>query len=71
MTSDWLAEMFKGDSADTRGGKFPVMSMGGRAEGLACAEPGARTPLRERKFCILHIILSKPGKAETDFLSSN
>ena len=27
-------------------GKFPLMSMGGRAEGLACADPGART--RER-----------------------
>ena len=25
--------------------KFPLMSMGGRAEGLVCADPGARTPI--------------------------
>ena len=36
--------MFEGYSADTRAGKFPLVSMGGRAEGLACADPGARTP---------------------------
>ena len=35
--------MFEGDSADTCDGKFPVGSMGGRAEGLACADPEART----------------------------
>jgi hypothetical protein len=37
--------MFEGYSADTRAGKFPLVSMGGRAEGLACADPGARTPI--------------------------
>ena len=26
-------------------GKFPLMSIGGWAEGLACADPGARTPI--------------------------
>ena len=25
--------------------KFPLVSMGGRAEGLACADPGVRTPI--------------------------
>ena len=25
--------------------KFPLVSMGGRAEGLACADPGERTPI--------------------------
>jgi hypothetical protein len=35
----------EGDSADTGAGKFPLVSMGGRAEGLACADPGARTPI--------------------------
>ena len=35
----------KGHSADTGAGKFPLVSMGGRAEGLACADPGARTPI--------------------------
>ena len=44
MTSEGLGEMFEGDSADMCAGKFPVVSMGGRAEGLACADPGARTP---------------------------
>ena len=37
--------MFEGDSEDTGAGKFPLVSMGGRAEGLACADPGARTPI--------------------------
>ena len=45
MTSEGLGEMFKGDSADTGAGKFPLVSMGGRAEGRACADPGARTPI--------------------------
>jgi hypothetical protein len=26
-------------------GKFPLVPMGGQAEGLACADPGARTPI--------------------------
>ena len=43
MTSEGLGEMFEGDSADMWVGKFPLVSMGGRAEGLACADPGART----------------------------
>ena len=29
MSSKQLGEMFEGDSADTCGGKFPLMSMGG------------------------------------------
>ena len=37
--------MFEGHSADTRAGKFPLVPMGGRAEGLACADPGGRTPI--------------------------
>ena len=35
----------EGHSADTGAVKFPLVSMGGRAEGLACADPGARTPI--------------------------
>jgi hypothetical protein len=38
-------EMFEGDSADRCAGQFPLVLMGGRAEGLACADPGARTPI--------------------------
>ena len=45
MTFEGMREMFEGDSADTCAGKFPLVSMGGRAEGLACADPGARTPI--------------------------
>ena len=45
MTSDQLGEMFEGDSADTCAEKFPLMSMGGQAEGLACTDPGARTSI--------------------------
>ena len=42
MTSEGLGEMFEGDFAEMCVGKFPLMSMGGCAEGLACADPGAR-----------------------------
>ena len=45
ITSEGLGEMFEGDSAHTLTGKFPLVSMGGRAEGLACADPVARTPI--------------------------
>ena len=45
MTSEGLGEMFKGDSADTCAGKLPLVSMGGRAEGLACEDRRARTPI--------------------------
>ena len=53
MTSEGLGEMFEGDSADTCAGKFPLTLMEGRAEGLACADPGARTPIGVSEFfCI-------------------
>ena len=45
MPYQGLGEMFEGDSADMSAEKFPLTSMGGRAEGLACADPGARTPI--------------------------
>ena len=45
MTSEGLGEMFEGDSADMCAGKFTLVLMGGRAEGLACADPVARTPI--------------------------
>ena len=40
-----MREMFEGDAADTCDGKFPLMSTLGQVEGLACADPGARTPI--------------------------
>ena len=45
MTSEGLEEMLEGDSADMCAGKFLLVLIGGRAEGLACADPGARTPI--------------------------
>ena len=47
MTSEGLGEMemFEGDFADTCAEKFPVTSVDGRAEGLACTGPGARTTI--------------------------
>ena len=45
MNSEGLGEMFEGDSADMCAGKFPLILMGGRAEGLACADLGAMTPI--------------------------
>jgi hypothetical protein len=41
MTSEGLREMFEGDMC---AGKFLLVLMGGRAEGLACADPVARPP---------------------------
>jgi hypothetical protein len=38
MTSEGLGEVFKVDSADTFPGKFPLVSMGERANGQACAD---------------------------------
>jgi hypothetical protein len=50
MTSEGLGEVFKGDSADTCAEKFPLMSMGGRANSQACADgdpgpPSARADI--------------------------
>ena len=61
MTSEGLGEMFEGDSTDMCARKFPVMSMGGRAEGLACTDTGARTPMGVSGFfCIvfLHVLVT-------------
>ena len=37
--------MFKGDSADMCAGKFPLVSMGGRADTSSVRRRGARTPI--------------------------
>ena len=37
--------MLEGDSGEMCAGKFPLVSMGGQVEGLACADTGARTPI--------------------------
>ena len=38
-------ENFGGYSADMCAEKFPLVSMGSWVEGLACTDPGARTPI--------------------------
>ena len=52
-----MGEMFEGDFADTITGKFPLVLMGGRAEGLACADLGAITHIGVRIllvcFCLV------------------
>ena len=53
MSSEGLGEMFKGDSADTCGGKFPLVSMRVRAECPACAD----TALAEFGKLILLVLL--------------
>ena len=40
-----MGKILEVDSADMCAEKFPLMLMGGRAEVLACADPGARTPI--------------------------
>ena len=45
MTSEGLGEMFEGDFTDTCAGKFLLALIGGRAEGLACADLEVRTPI--------------------------
>ena len=44
MTSDGLWEMFEGDSVDMCTGKFPLMLMGGRANGQACTDSDQGPP---------------------------
>ena len=50
MTSKGLREMFEGDSADMCAEICSLMSMGGRVEGLECADPGARTPIAKAEI---------------------
>ena len=54
MTSEGLGEMFEGDSADTCTEKVPLMLMGGRVEGLECADPGVEicSPLFQGKLLL-------------------
>ena len=50
MTSEGLGEMFEGDSADTCAGKFPLVSMGGRADRQACADGERGPPSAQAEF---------------------
>ena len=57
-----LGVMLEGDSADTCPGKFPLMLMGGRAEGLACTNPEVRTPIGVNGIFLNCFFLASPGK---------
>jgi hypothetical protein len=52
MTLEGLGEVFKGDSADTCAGKFPLVSMGRRANGQACADGERGPPSARAEFYI-------------------
>ena len=53
MTSEGLWEMFEGDSADTRAGKFPLVPMGGLSGGSRVRGHRSEDPhRRERKFIL-------------------
>jgi hypothetical protein len=60
-------DMFEDDFGDTCGGKFPLVSMRGRAEGLACAETGARTPIGVRRNFLLSFFLSSSSFSHRPF----
>jgi hypothetical protein len=60
MTLEGLGEVFEGDSADTCAGKFPLMSMGGRANGQPFSPvvfPAIFFIVNGRKFAYSHNLL--------------
>ena len=66
-----LGEMFEGVTADTSTEKFPLVSMGGRAEGLACTDPGARTPIGASGIMIIFVHIKVWGRiniTETEYV---
>jgi hypothetical protein len=56
MTCMGLVEMFEGDFEDTCADNFLLVLMGGQAEGPACANPGARTPIEASRNLATYII---------------
>ena len=54
MTSEGLGEVFKGDSADRCAGKFPLVSLGGRANGHACKDCEGGPPLARAEILDLY-----------------
>ena len=65
MTSEGLGEMFEGDSADICARKFPHVLIGGRVEGLACADPVARTPIgASGNYLSCHFLAERTTLAE-------
>ena len=50
--------------------KFPLVSMGGRAEGLACTDPGARTPIGASGIFCVCMSISRPVFHSTNSFNS-
>ena len=65
--------MFEGDSADTCAGEFLLVSMGGRAEGLAFADLGTRTTngAREIPYYIRLVTRLSAGSKPGQLVSSH
>jgi hypothetical protein len=59
--------MFEGASSDTCTGKFLLILMGDRAEGLVCADTGARTPIDVSGI----LLYSTDNKLDFLYLSHN
>ena len=66
MTSEGLGEMFEGDSADTYAGKFPLVSMGGRADRQACADGERGPPSARAELVQLSLTISR-DRSELNF----
>jgi hypothetical protein len=54
MTLEGLGDVFKCDSADMCAGKFPLVSMGGRANRPACADGERGPPSVRAEFFYIH-----------------
>ena len=57
MTIKGLGELFEGYSAEMCAGKIPLVPMGVRAEGPACAGRGARPPSALAEFPHVLVVL--------------
>ena len=60
MTFEGLGEMSEGYSADTGAGKFPLVSMGGRADRQACADGERGPPSARAEIFSLFLLLLPP-----------
>jgi hypothetical protein len=59
MTSERLREIIKDDSADMCTEKFPLVSMGGPANGQACADGERGPPSARADFFLVRFLLQK------------
>ena len=67
MTFEGSEEMFEGDFIDKCANKFSLMSMGGRAKGLACADLEAWTPIGVSRNLLGVCHQTKKHKAKLDW----